>query len=389
MTSRAGPLAVISPGATIGILGGGQLGRMTALAARSLGYDVHVLDPDPQCAASPLASRIVAAPFDDADAATDLASHCAVVTLEIEQVDRAALEAVSRHAPMRPGAEPVVIIQDRATQKEWLARGGYPVAEFRVVHSEQELADAVAALAPCIAKTTRGGYDGRGQVRFSLDAARVASPLAHEAWRALGGRTLVVERELALALELSVMVARHETGDLVTYPPSVNHHDHGILTWSVTPGALDPRVVKEAVALGEAIATSLSIVGLLAIELFLTRDGTVVVNELAPRPHNSFHQTERACLTSQFEQLVRAVCGLPLGAADVAIPGAIHNLLGDIWEAGEPEWERALAVRGVRLHLYGKRGPRPGRKMGHLSGVGPTAAEALSRVQLAYSALRN
>lgn len=378
---------IIAPGATIGILGGGQLGRMTAMAARSLGYDVHVLDPDPHCAAAPLASRVVAAPFDDPAGAVDLARQCAVVTLEIEQVAGAALDAAAQYAPVRPGAAPVVIIQDRATQKEFLQAGNFPVAEFRVVRSCEEMTRAVAELAPCIAKTTRGGYDGRGQIRFAAAVSESPGALVADAWATLGGRTLVVERELDLALELSVMVARHDAGDLVTFPPSVNHHDRGILTWSVTPGALPAGVAAEAVRLGEAIAQSLGVVGLLAIELFLTRDGKVVVNELAPRPHNSFHQTERACLTSQFEQLVRAVCGLPLGAADVAVPGAIHNLLGDLWTAGEPQWERALVVPGVRLHLYGKRGPRPGRKMGHLSGVGATSGEALERVRDAYSRL--
>lgn len=373
---------VISPGSTIGIFGGGQLGRMTAMAARSLGYDVHVLDPDPHCAASPLASRVVAASFDDAERAAELARGCAVVTLEIEQVAGAALEAAARHSPVRPAARPVVIIQDRATQKEWLAKHGFPVAEFRVVSSAAELQRAISDLAPCIVKTTRGGYDGRGQMRFHHTGSDASG-----AWQALGGRTLTVERELALELELSVMVARREAGDLVTFPASLNHHEQGILAWSVTPGPVSAEVAARAVELGQDIATSLGIVGLIAVELFLTTGGSVVVNELAPRPHNSFHQTERACLTSQFEQLVRAVCGLPLGSTDLAVPGAIHNLLGDLWIDGDPSWERALAVPGVRLHLYGKRGPRPGRKMGHLSAVGLTAPEALDRVRQAYAAL--
>lgn len=384
MTGR-GQGGVIAPGATIGILGGGQLGRMTALAARSLGYDIQVLDPDPRCAAASLASRVVAASFDDAAGAEDLANQCDVVTLEIEQVSGASLEAAARHAPVRPGVAPVVTIQDRATQKAWLRDHGFPIADFRVVHSEDELWAAVAELAPCIAKTTRGGYDGRGQLGFPTQTSHDSD----QAWSSLGGRTLIVERELSLALELSVMVARHEAGDLVTFPPSVNHHEHGILAWSVTPGELPPGVAAEAVQLGERIASSLGVVGLLAIEMFLTREDELVVNELAPRPHNSFHQTERACLTSQFEQLVRAVCGLPLGSADVAVPGAIHNLLGDLWADGDPAWEKALAVSGVRLHLYGKRGPRPGRKMGHLSAVAPTGEEALRRVQQAYAALRS
>lgn len=380
MSDRNG---VIRPGATIGILGGGQLGRMTAMAARSLGYDVHVLDPDAHCAAASIASEVIAARFDDPAAAARLARRSDVVTLEIEQVARAALLAAAEFAPVRPAADPVVTIQDRATQKEWLRTHGFPVADFRVARSAAEMQDAIRELAPCIAKTTRGGYDGRGQSRFPTPLAD-----AHDAWKSLGGSTLVIERHLDLALELSVMVARHEAGDLVTYPASVNHHERGILEWSVIPGTLPDGVADVARRLGEAIAKGLGIVGLLAVELFLTRDGDVLVNELAPRPHNSFHQTERACLTSQFEQLVRAVCGLPLGSPEVATPGAIHNLLGDLWDSGEPPWERALRVPGVRLHLYGKSGPRPGRKMGHLSAVGPTAEVALERVVAAYAALK-
>jgi 5-(carboxyamino)imidazole ribonucleotide synthase len=376
---------VVLPGATIGIFGGGQLGRMSAMAARSLGYDVHILDPDAHCAASPLASRVVAAPFDDTDAAADLARGCDVVTLEIEQVHGDALRAAREHAPVHPAPDVIVTIQDRATQKEWLRDHGIPVAEFAVARNAVELATAISKLAPCIAKTTRGGYDGRGQMRF---ATAVSGESASEAWQSLGGRTLVVERQLDLEAEMSILVARHEAGDLLSYPPSLNYHENGILAWSVTPSDLPEEVTSPARDIAEQIANEFGLVGLVAVELFLTTDGRVVVNELAPRPHNSFHQTERACQTSQFEQLVRSVCGLPLGSADVAQPGAIRNLLGELWTHGEPPWPRALEMPGVRLHLYGKRGPRPGRKMGHLSSLGSTAGEALERVQAAFDALQ-
>jgi 5-(carboxyamino)imidazole ribonucleotide synthase len=372
----------IPPGSTIGIFGGGQLGRMTAMAARALGYHIHVLDPQPDCAARPVADACITADFDDALAAAELAKECDVVTLEIEKIAPASLHAAALYAPLRPGAHVLEIVQDRGRQKQWLAEQGFPMGAYRDVHSEAELGDTVTALGGAIfAKSCTGGYDGRGQALLHGAAD------AHAAWRAIGGGPAVAERALDLDLEFSVMVARAPNGEITTFPPALNHHEERILAWSVIPGPLPPEVAKRGTALAREIANAIGLEGLLAVELFLLRDGTVLVNELAPRPHNSFHATERACITSQFEQHVRAVCGLPLGATDIITPAAIVNLLGDLWDDGAPPFERALRLPGVRLHLYGKKGARPGRKMGHLSAIGDTPEAAIARAREAMAAL--
>lgn len=375
-------MSLIAPGSTIGILGGGQLGRMAAMAARTMGYSVHVLDPDGTCAAAPVADRVVAAKFDDADAAADLARHCDVVTLEIEQIGVAALEAAARHAPVRPGASILRVVQDRSRQKHWLGEHGFPVAPYRDVRSEAELAAANDALGPLFVKACHGGYDGRAQVRVA-NAGEV-----RDAWAALDGRASVAEQALQLEAELSVMVARSPRGETRAYAPALNFHERQVLAWSVIPAPLPPDVLQRATALALGIADAFHLEGILAVEMFLLRDGTLLVNELAPRPHNSYHESEVGCATSQFEQLVRAVCNLPLGDPAVLRPAAIVNLFGDLWVNGQnPPFERALAQSGVRLHLYGKRGARPGRKMGHLSATGATPDEALDRVRAAYDAL--
>ncbi|MEO5567970.1 MAG: 5-(carboxyamino)imidazole ribonucleotide synthase [Gemmatimonadaceae bacterium] len=371
----------IAPGSTIGILGGGQLGRMTAMAAHAMGFSVHVLDPDPECPAKGVADRFINARFDDVDAAADLARHCDVVTLEIEQIGLDALAAAARHVPVRPGAVVLAIIQDRSTQKRWLRERHHPLGEYVDVDSAGDIATAVRELGPVIVKATRGGYDGRSQVR-------VKSPdEAEAAWASLGRRPAVAERALDLQHELSILVARRPNGDIAVYPPSLNHHERLALAWAVMPAPLAAALVDQSLQIARDIAASLEIEGLLAVELFLTTDGRLLVNELAPRPHNSFHQTEAACATSQFEQLVRAVCDLPLGDPAVLRPAAIVNLFGDLWEAGLPKFERLLGESGVRLHLYGKRSARPGRKMGHLSATGATPQDALNRAQTAYARL--
>jgi len=375
---------VILPGATIGFLGGGQLGRMTAMAARSMGYDVQLLDPDANCSAKPIASRCITAPWNDATAAAELARGCDVVTLEIEQIPMATLEAAAEHAPLHPRANAVFTIQDRARQREWLAAQDFPQGEFRIANTEQECVAAIAALGASIVKSSHGGYDGRGQMRVPRGGDGMA------AWQAVGAARSVVEQFLPIREELSVLVARGESGAIAVYPPSRNHHTDGVLTWAVVPGGFPEALEHRATELASAIAERLGIVGLLAVELFHLESGELFVNELAPRPHNTYHHSERSCVTSQFEQLVRAICGLPLGDTDVISPGAIHNLLGDLWIDGRaPNFVPALAVPGVRLHLYGKREARPGRKMGHLSAVAATHQEALARVCEAYELLSN
>ena len=376
-------MTTILPGGTIGFLGGGQLARMAAMAARSMGYGVHVLDPDPDCPAAAVASHLVTARYDDVGAATAFARTCDVLTLDIEQVSTDSIAAASLHAPVHPGADVIHIIQDRGRQKHWLQQEGFPVAPFRIARTPTEIDAAYQALGRSIAKTTSGGYDGRGQTRIRSRNDVPAAALLTESG------TVVVEQWIELTAELSVMVARSTAGDVRTFPVSWNHHDNGVLTWAMTPAPVSDATAEAATALASSIAARLRIVGLLAVELFVAADDTLLVNELAPRPHNTFHATERACQTSQFEQQVRAVCGLPLGSTALVASGAIVNLLGDLWpgDGTAPDWKRALQVPGVRLHLYGKKVAKPGRKMGHLSAVGPTPEAARDAVLDAYAKL--
>ncbi|MEK7240111.1 MAG: 5-(carboxyamino)imidazole ribonucleotide synthase [Gemmatimonadota bacterium] len=375
-------MTVFLPGSTIGFFGGGQLGRMAAMAARSMGYDVHVLDPDAHCPARALASQTITAPWGDVDAAARLAVGVDVVTMEIEKIPLAALEAAGRHAPLRPAPGVLHVVQDRARQKEWLRNHGFPLGPFRVVRSADDTVAAAREFGACIVKAASGGYDGRGQARvFHLEEAAPA-------WTSIGAPVCVAEQFLDLSAELSVMVARSPNGEMRAYPPSRNHHTDGVLSWSVIPGGFDDVETRRATEIACGIAEQLGVIGLLAVELFLVEDGSLSVNELAPRPHNSYHHSERACVTSQFEQLVRAVCGLPLGDTDVVRPAAIYNLLGDLWSGAEaPDFAGVLALPGVRLHLYGKGEARAGRKMGHLSACGAGADTALERVVDAYRRL--
>ena len=363
----------VLPGATIGIFGGGQLGRMMTLAARVLGYHVIILDPDPKCAAGAVADRVIAAKLDDVAAATELARACDVITVEIEKIGAEAMAAASAIVPVRPGGGVLYIIQDRARQKRWLADHEFPLGPFRVADSAAELADAMKeAGAHAFVKSAFGGYDGRGQARTEPDDDAAAI------WSALGSSTCVVEKALDLESEISVMVARRPDGSCATFPPALNHHVNGVLDWSVIPAPVPEGIALEGVRVARGIAEQMDVVGLLAVEMFVLRDGTLVVNELAPRPHNSFHHTELASLTSQFEQGIRAVCDLPLGNTGSMRPAAIANLFGDLWLHGAaPRWEEALAMPAVRLHLYGK-SPRPGRKMGHVGAVAEIAEEAVA-----------
>jgi len=365
----------IAPGATLGLLGGGQLGRMTALAARAMGYGVRVLDPDPACAASGVADATIAAAFDDADAAALLAAGVDVATYEIERIGAGAAAAVAARVPLRPGAAILAMVQDRAVQKAWLAAAGLPLGPWREAADSASAAAAVEVLGgPCRVKSRTGGYDGRGQ-------ARVAAPGdAAELLRAWGPTPCVVERELELAAELSVLVARRPSGEVAVYPPARNVHEAGILTVSQLPGELPAAACDRADAIARRLADELALEGLLAVELFLTTGGDVLVNELAPRPHNTFHTAAAACATGQFEQLVRAVCDLPLGDTRVVRPAALANLLGELWDGGAPPFERALALPGVTLSVYGK-APRPGRKLGHLVASADTPAAALALVE--------
>jgi 5-(carboxyamino)imidazole ribonucleotide synthase len=372
----------IAQGSTIGILGGGQLGRMTAMAARSMGYRVQVMDPDPSCPARFVVDACFVGSWDDAKAAADLARGCDVITLEIEQIAIASLEAAGRHAPVRPGKEILAMVQDRIKQKSWLRNQGFPVGPYRAIYSEDDLWNAMSELGGRIyLKRSHGGYDGRGQVKLEGQTS------AGDAWRSLGEQPCVAEKAFDLELEISVMVARNPSGQVLAYPAATNHHEQQILVWSALPSSISPRLEKQAQEIATTMACQLQLEGLLAVEMFVTAGDGLYVNELAPRPHNSYHASQQCCVTSQFEQAVRAVCDLPLGDVRIMRPAAIANLLGDLWLQGEPQFARALAVPEVSLHLYEKHIARAGRKMGHLSATADTAEEAVARVLKARNLL--
>jgi 5-(carboxyamino)imidazole ribonucleotide synthase len=372
-------VSAIVQGSTIGILGGGQLGRMTAMAARSMGYRVQVMDPDPSCPARFVVDACFVGSWDDAKAAADLARGCDVITLEIEQISLASLEAAARHAPVRPGRDILAMVQDRIQQKNWLRDHGYPVGPYRAIYSPADLLQAVQESGKELGsriylKRAQGGYDGRGQVKLEPGSD------AGEAWRALGEQPCVAEQAFDLQSEISVMVARNPSGQVLAYPAATNHHAQQILVWSALPSSIPAPLEKRAQELATTMACELKLEGLLAVEMFVTAGETLFVNELAPRPHNSYHASQRCCVTGQFEQAVRAVCDLPLGDVRIMRPAAIANLLGDLWLKGQPQFERALAVPEVSLHLYEKHTARAGRKMGHLSATADTAEEAVARV---------
>lgn len=382
----------ILPGSTIGIFGGGQLGRMSAMAARAMGYRIVVLDPDPACPARFVVDECIEAGWNDSVEAANLGRASDVVTLEIEQIAPRSMEAAAAFAPVRPSGQMLAIIQDRVEQKNWLRRNGFPVGDYVAVRSLEQLQDAVRQLGGrCFCKSATGGYDGRGQGKVGF-RGEVTREELQDAWEALGRGPGVVEKAIDLDREISVMVARNPRGEVKAFPAALNHHEHQILEWSVIPAPIPEAMEHDARKIAEEIADTFQLEGLLAVEMFVERGGRLLVNELAPRPHNSYHASERACVTSQFEQHVRAVCDLPLGDVDVITPAAIVNLLGDLWIAPDgtermPEFDAALAVPGVRLHLYEKLRPRKGRKMGHLSATGATAEEAVERVQRAKAAL--
>ncbi|HEX4309069.1 MAG TPA: 5-(carboxyamino)imidazole ribonucleotide synthase [Acidobacteriaceae bacterium] len=400
MSSGNDKAKTVEPGGLIGILGGGQLGRMTAMAARTMGYRVRVMDPEAECPASFVVDEVVVGNWDDVEAARRLAAGADAVTLEIEQIGVDALREVAALAPLRPGVEPIRIIQDKILQKVWLKENGFPVGAFRVVTSEAALQEALPALGGRVfLKTARGGYDGRGQARIGFEGAAGEIDIA-EAWASLGGRPAVAEQALELDFEISVMAARSPSGEVRSYPAARNHHERQILAWSVLPAGIPAELEARAQEIARGIIAGLEVEGLLCVEMFVTRQGEtgsgeLLVNELAPRPHNSYHQSERACATSQFEQLVRTTCNLPLGDTEILTPAAIVNLLGEVWldaaarKGGDslPDFAAALKVPGVRLHLYEKKSARVGRKMGHLSATGATGDEALKRVLEAYEKL--
>jgi 5-(carboxyamino)imidazole ribonucleotide synthase len=375
----------ITPPATIGLLGGGQLGRMLGLAARAMGYRVVVLDPDPDCPAGAIADRLIVAGYDDVGAAIRLASLSDVVTYELEHVAADVVDAVDVTRPVRPGRVPLQVTQDRLEERRFLATAGVEMAPWRQVASTADLRAAASDLGlPLRLKAVRGGYDGRSQVRVADDAdidsaiARLGRP---------AGEAMLAEAELAFQAEVSVVVARSVVGRIAVYPMSCNRHDAGILVESVAPAAIDPGVATRGRQIGERLAVLLGITGTLTVELFLMPDGRLVVNELAPRVHNSGHWTIEGAATSQFEQHIRAICGMDLGATDALATTAVVNLLGSGPKRParlEPiGLARAMADPAVHLHVYDKRRVFERRKMGHVTAIGPSSEVALERARQA------
>ncbi|MFO1085803.1 MAG: 5-(carboxyamino)imidazole ribonucleotide synthase [Reyranellaceae bacterium] len=357
---------IIPPGSTIGILGGGQLGRMTALAAARLGYRCLVYAPDEHSIAGDVAAGYVRGDYDDTDALARFARRVDVITYEFENVPEAAVVACLEHKPVRPGVTPIHVAQHRLREKQFFATLGIGTADYQPVRNEAELAAATAL--PGILKTCREGYDGKGQARVHDRASLEA------AWERLGRRECILEALVDFRCEVSAIVARGLDGAMRCFPIGLNDHRDGILHTTTVPADLAAETLATAERFGLALAQGLDLVGLVALEMFVTQDGTVLANEMAPRPHNSGHWTIDACATSQFEQLVRAICGLPLGPVDVTAPSRMENLIGE--EA--TDWLRYLADPSARLHLYGKASARPGRKMGHVTFVQPAASSRRS-----------
>ena len=377
----AGPSGMILPGATLGVLGGGQLGRMFALAARVMGYGVVVLDPDPHSPAGQVADVHLKAPYTDAVALMRMAELCRAVTTEFENVPARSLEVLARRTYVAPSPRIVQLAQDRLHEKACAEEFGCVTAPYANIEDEGWLVHAWAQISgPALLKTRRLGYDGKGQMRVDdLDELVCAHA-------ALGRVPCVLEGLLPLEREFSVVLARNALGETTFFPLAENLHRQGILDMSIVPARLPDHVVASARQMAKLIAEGLEYVGVLAVEFFLLRDGRVVFNEMAPRPHNSGHYTLDACVTDQFEQQVRALCGLPLGDTRLLSPVVMVNLLGEVWAQG-PRWDTLLRHPGVKLHLYGKTEPRPGRKMGHYNCLAPTLEAALALAETTRAGL--
>ena len=372
---------MILPGKTIGVLGGGQLGRMFAQAAHSLGYRVRVYEPSSPCPAGAVVDACVQAPFEDVEQLTAFARSVDVITYEFENIPVGPLSAIATLVPLHPRAEVLQVCQNRQREKAWLKAHGIPHAPYaEALHGD--IAQAIAAVGlPCVVKTADFGYDGKGQMKVSSEAER------EDAENRFKGSRSVVERWIDFEREISVICARSQSGETSTFPISENSHSRHILDMSIVPARVSSAVAREAEAIAVKVAQDLGVVGLIAVEFFVTKSGQVLVNELAPRPHNSGHWTLDASVTSQFEQQVRAVCGLPLGSTDAVEPAVMVNILGDAWKwkdgrvVGEPAWSAILEEPRAKLHLYGKDEPRIGRKMGHFTVRGEEVEEAIALAQ--------
>jgi 5-(carboxyamino)imidazole ribonucleotide synthase len=368
-------VAPILPGAVVGVLGSGQLGRMFAIAARQMGYRVHTFSPETDTPTGQVADLEITAPYDDLDAVRNFAENVHVVTFEFENVPALAVEAAAHCAPVRPSGSVLHVTQHRLREKSFLKQNGFPVAPFRPVNSLDQLRSAVEQIGcPAIMKTAVSGYDGKGQVTLANPAD------AEAAFAATGTQETILEAFIDFELEFSIVAARGQDGSFSHWGLIENTHCNHILDLSLAPARVPQATSVQALEIARNLLEMLDVVGVLCIEFFLSRDQRVFINELAPRPHNSGHLTINAALTSQFEQQLRAVCGLPLGATNFLTPAAMANLLGDLWQDGEPNWAVAAACPDVKLHLYGKDQVRPGRKMGHLTALAPSPDAAVERV---------
>jgi len=360
----------VLPGSTIGVLGSGQLGRMFAIAARRMGYRVHTFSPDRDSPTGQIADVEIDAPYEDLDRVRQFASAVDVVTFEFENVPAATADAAAECALVRPAGEVLHITQHRLREKSYLARHGFPVTRFEPIRTAEDLDLAARDFGPAILKTAGFGYDGKGQYRVnSLEEARAA-------WESMGRQEAVLEALVDFEAEISVVGVRDIAGHCCFFAPSLNQHVNGILDVSSAPAPFPRRIADEAIAITRGLLEQLRVTGVLCVEFFVTPQHALFINELAPRPHNSGHLTIDACITSQFEQQLRSICGLPLGSTEMFRPAAMANLLGDLWQLREPQWAAACARPELKLHLYGKIEPRPGRKMGHLTATASTAEEA-------------
>ena len=366
----------LNPGSTIGIIGGGQLGRMLAIAARQMDYKTVVLDPDSNCPAGQVADRVIRSEYSDIKASSELAALADVVTYEFENVDADSVSSAEKHKLVRPSSTVLRTTQNRLHEKKALLEAGIPVANFRKVDSLKDLEDAASVLGyPMVLKTATEGYDGKGQSIIYVEHDLAIS------YDQLNARNveLIVEQFVSFKAEVSTICARTADGMTATFDPSENIHRNHILDTSIVPARIDESVAGKARIVATNIAEKLDVIGLIAVEMFVTQENDILVNELAPRPHNSGHYTMDGCDTSQFEQLVRVLAGMPITLPKLHSPTVMVNLLGEIWEdtGGNPDWQRALEMPGVSLHLYGKSAARVGRKMGHINVVAETVEEAL------------
>ena len=372
----------VLPGATVGVLGSGQLGRMLALAARRMGYRAHVFSPDSDSPTGQVADKEWSATYDDLEAVGEFARSVDVVTLEFENVPAITVEEVSKVVPVRPGLKALQTAQNRLREKTFLRDGGFPVAPFREVPELVALDGALREIGvPAVLKTAGFGYDGKGQSKIEV------AEDADKAWSALGGEA-ILESWVSFEKEVSVVAVRRLDGSFAHYGAVENTHRNHILDVTVAPADVSPEVEREAVEIARGIFEELEIVGTACVEFFVTGDGKLLVNEIAPRPHNSGHWTIEGAVTSQFEQQLRAVCGLPLGSTGRERPAAMANLMGDLWYAREPDWDAVCSLADVKLHLYGKAEARPGRKMGHLTAVAETPEAAAQKVREARGRTR-